>query len=83
MNITLNELHTLLSESFAVCVNDTLYFVGYTDEDFPYVADNNNENQIDLSEVGDIGIDIETNSVSCYVQGEEVSIKFLNVREIF
>jgi hypothetical protein len=38
--ITLDQFHDLLSESYAVSLNDTLYFVGYDSDDGPYVSDN-------------------------------------------
>lgn len=53
--ISLNHLHNLLADCYAVSVNDTLYFVGYDDNNSPYISDNDGNDYIDLSEVdGDI-----------------------------
>jgi hypothetical protein len=58
MNITLQQLHELLAYAYAVCVNDTLYFVGYDEDENPYIADNDGNDYVDLSTVdGDITID--------------------------
>jgi len=77
-NITIDQLHSLVSEAYAVDVNDTLYFVGYDDEDCPYVADNNNEDKIDLSEV-DGDIEVTENGYFFYVQENPVLLKILNI----
>ena len=53
--ITLNQFHNLLADAYAVCANDTLYFVGYDTDDNPYIADNDGNDYVDLSTVdGDI-----------------------------
>jgi hypothetical protein len=58
MNISLQQLHQLLSDVYAVSVNDTLYFVGYDEDGNPYIADNDGNDYVDLSTVdGDITID--------------------------
>jgi hypothetical protein len=58
--ITLNQFHDLLADAYAVCVNDTLYFVGYDTDDNPYIADNDGQDYVDLSSVdGDIEVDAE------------------------
>ena len=41
--ITLEQFHDLLADAYAVCVNDTLYFVGYDKDDNPYIADNDGD----------------------------------------
>ena len=78
-NITLNKLHNLLAESFAVCVNDTLYFVGYNIDDTPYIADNDGYDRIELDEVdGDIEVTTET-GVFFYISGDPIEMKFLGI----
>lgn len=79
--ITLQEFHNALSEAYAVCVNDTLYFVGYDDTDSPYVADNDNQDKIDLSEV-DGDIEVTEYGYFFYVEGEAVELKPLFLRSI-
>lgn len=83
---TLNQLHSLLSACFAVCVNDTLYFVGYDMDGIPYVADNDGNDKIEFSEVnGDIEI-LENNGedygVFLYVGEEPLEIKFLTLANL-
>lgn len=56
--ITLEQFHNLLSDAYAVSVNDTLYFVGYDTDENPYISDNDGNDYVDLSSVdGDIEID--------------------------
>ena len=78
--ITLQEFHTALAEAYAVCVNDTLYFVGYDNEDLPYVADNDNEDRIELNEV-DGDIEAIENGYFFYVGGEAIELKPLYLGE--
>lgn len=79
--ITLDQFHKILAESFAVCVNDTLYFVGYDSDDFPYIADNWNEDRIDLGEV-DGDIEVTESGVFFYVEEEPIEMKFLVHRPV-
>ena len=77
--ITLEKLHELLADSYAVCVNDTLYFVGYnTEDDTPYIADNDGEDYVDLSSV-DGEIEVYPNKVFFYVGGEPIEMVFLKI----
>jgi hypothetical protein len=56
--ITLDQFYDLLSNAYAVSVNDTLYFVGYNGDDSPYIADNDGDDYVDLSTVdGEILMD--------------------------
>lgn len=58
MKISLKQLHELISDAYAVCVNDILYFVGYDTDDDPYISTNDGEDYVDLSQVdGDIIVD--------------------------
>ena len=79
--ITLEQFHDLLADSYAVCANDTLYFVGYnTEDDTPYIADNDGEDYIDLSTV-DGDIEVHPNYVFFYVQGEPMQMVFLQIKK--
>jgi len=76
--ITLNQFHDLLADAYAVCVNDTLYFVGYDTDDNPYISDNNGDDYVDLSTV-DGDIEVDDYAVSFWVQGEPIRMLFLNI----
>jgi hypothetical protein len=78
--ITLEQFHELLADSYAVCVNDTLYFVGYDTDDNPYIADNDGNDYVDLSEV-DGDIEVHPNYVFFYVQGEPMQMVFLQIKK--
>jgi len=78
--ITLNQFHDLLADAYAVCVNDTLYFVGYDTDDNPYISDNDGNDYVDLSTVdGDIELD-DDYAVFFYVQGDPFRMIFLNIK---
>ena len=78
--ITLNQFHDLLADAYAVCVNDTLYFVGYDTDDNPYIADNDGEDYVDLSTVdGDIELD-DDYAVFFYVNGDPFRMIFLHIK---
>jgi hypothetical protein len=80
--ITLEQFHTLIADSYAVCVNDTLYFVGYDTDDNPYIADNDGNDYVDLSTVdGDIEVD-DDYAVFFYVNGEPLRMIFLNIKKL-
>jgi len=82
MNLTLEQFHELLSDSYAVCANDTLYFVGYnTEDDTPYIADNDGEDYVDLSTV-DGEIEVHPNYVFFHVQGEPIQMVFLHMKKL-
>lgn len=78
--ITLEQFHDMLSDSYAVSVNDTLYFVGYDTDGSPYVADNDNQDRIDLVTV-DGSIESHPNYVFFYVQGEPIKVVFLQIKK--
>ena len=75
--ITLEQFHNFLADAYAVCVNDTLYFVGYNDGN-PYIADNDGCDYVDLSTV-DGDIEVDDYAVSFWVQGESIRMLFLNI----
>ena len=77
--ITLQDFHNHLAESYAVCVNDTLYFVGYDTDDNPYISDNNGDDYVDLSTV-DGDIEVHKNYVTFWVGGEALQMVFLNIQ---
>jgi hypothetical protein len=78
--ITLNQFHDLLADAYAVCVNDTLYFVGYDTDDNPYIADNDGNDYVDLSTVdGDIELD-DDYAVFFYVNGDPFRMIFLHIK---
>ena len=78
--ITLEQFHEMLSDSYAVSVNDTLYFVGYDTDGSPYVADNDNQDRIDFDTV-DGSIEAHPNYVFFYVQGEPIQVVFLQIKK--
>ena len=78
--ITLQQFHNLLADAYAVCVNDTLYFVGYHTDDTPYIAaDNNGQDYVDLSTV-DGDIEVHENHVTFWVEGEVMQMVFLSIK---
>ena len=77
--ITLNQFHNLLAEAYAVCANDTLYFVGYDTDDNPYIADNDGQDYVDLSTV-DGDIEVDDYAVSFWVAGEPYRMVFLYIK---
>ena len=79
--ISLEQLHKYFAEAYAVSVNDTLYFVGYeADSGNPYIADNDGNDYVDLSDVdGEIISNSNDNSIFFYVAGEPIYLKCLNV----
>jgi len=78
--ITLNQFHDLLSDAYAVCVNDTLYFVGYDTDDNPYIADNDGQDYVDLSTV-DGDIEVYKNYVTFWIGGEAMQMLFLDIKK--
>jgi len=77
--MTLEKLHELLAQSYAVCVNDTLYFVGYdASTGAPYISNNDGEDYVDLSSV-DGTIEAHPNKVFFYVGGEPIEMVFLQI----
>ena len=77
--ITLEKFHELLAQSYAVCVNDTLYFVGYdASTGAPYISNNDGEDYVDLSSV-DGTIEAHPNKVFFYVGGEPIEMVFLQI----
>ena len=80
--ITLEKFHDLLIDAYAVCVNDTLYFVGYDEDENPYIADNDGNDYVDLSSVdGDIEVD-DDYAVFFYVNGDPIRMIFLNIKKL-
>ena len=79
--ITLEQFHNHLADSYAVCVNDTLYFVGYDTDDNPYIADNDGQDYVDLSSV-DGDIEVDDYAVSFWVAGEPIRMLFLNINKL-
>jgi len=79
-NITLEKFHDLLADTYAVSVNDTLYFVGHDTDHNPYIADNDGNDYVDLSTVdGDIELD-DDYAVFFYVNGDPFRMIFLNIK---
>jgi len=78
--ITINQFHNLLADSYAVSVNDTLYFVGYDTDDNPYIADNDGQGYVDLSTV-DGDIEVYKNYVTFWVGGEAMQMVFLQIKK--
>jgi hypothetical protein len=87
--ITLDQLHDLFSEAYAVCVNDTLYFVGYDAEtDVPYTADNDGDDYVEYDSIdGDIEMEESDcygsgNAVFFFKEGQPFRIVFLSIMQI-
>ena len=78
--ITLDQFHDLLADSYAVCVNDTLYFVGYDTDDNPYIANNDGDDYVDLSTV-DGDIEVHPNYVFFYIQEQPIQMVFLQIKK--
>jgi hypothetical protein len=77
--ISLETFHNLLSEAYAVTVNDTLYFVGYDTDESPYISDNDGNDYVDLSSVdGDIQLD-ETGAYF-EIQEHPIRMNFLMIK---
>ena len=80
--ITLEKLHNLIADCYAVCVNDTLYFVGYdASTGAPYIADNDGQDYVDLSTV-DGDIEVHPNYVFFYAQGQPIQMVFLHLKKL-
>lgn len=78
--ITLDRFHELLSDSYAVTVNDTLYFVGYDGSTgSPYIADNDGNDYVDLSTV-DGDIEVDDYAVSFFIAEQPYRVLFLDIR---
>ena len=77
--ITLEQFHNLLDYAYAVTVNDYLYFIGYDENENPYVADNNGDDYIDLSSV-DGDIKVLTNEIFFEVGGESIRMLLLGIQ---
>ena len=78
--ISLDQFHNLLADAYAVCANDTLYFVGYDEDENPYIADNDGNDYVDLSQVdGDIELD-DDYAVFFYIQEQPIRMLFLNIK---
>lgn len=55
--ISLQLLHKILEDAYAVCIDNTLYSFFFDDEEGPLLADSNYEDYISLKEVdGDIEV---------------------------
>ena len=76
--ITLQQFHDLLSNAYAVDVNDTLYFVGW-DDNSPYISDNDGDGYVDLSTV-DGAIEMDETGVFFTIQGEPFRVSFLLIQ---
>jgi hypothetical protein len=76
--ITIEEFHVILGDSYAVSLNDTLYFVGYDTDNSPYISDNDGGDYIDLSTV-DGDIEVHPFHVFFYIQENPINLQFLNV----
>ena len=79
MKITLEQFHELLMNAYAVTVNDYLYFVGYDEDENPYVSDNDGNDYVDLSTV-DGDIEVLTNEIFFEVGGEPIRMLLLGIQ---
>ncbi len=79
--ISLDQFHNLLADAYAVCVNDTLYFVGWDTDNNPYISDNDGGDYVDLSTV-DGDIETDDYAVFFYIQEVPYRMVFLNIAEL-
>jgi hypothetical protein len=79
--ITLEQFHDLLSDAYAVSVNDTLYFVGYDTDGDPYISDNDGNDYVDLSTVDD-DIEVHPNYVFFHIQEQPIQMAFLQLKKL-
>lgn len=79
--IPLEKFHELLVKAYAVCVNDTLYYVGYDTNDEPYIADNNGDDYVSLAEI-DGDIEVIPFGLFFHVKGMGITMKFLLVMDV-
>jgi hypothetical protein len=79
--ISLEQLHGILSDAFAVCVNDTLYFVGYDNDDIPYIADNDGQDLVSFEEV-DGYISVTDRGLFFFVAEQPIMMKILHVSNL-
>jgi hypothetical protein len=80
--ITLEQFYNLLDNAYAVTVNDYLYFIGYDEDENPYIsnnADDENYNYIDLSTV-DGDIKVLTNEIHFEIAGESIRMLLLGIQ---
>jgi hypothetical protein len=76
--ITLEELHNLLEQAYAVCLNDTLYYVGYDDDGNPFVADNYGDDYVSLAGV-DADIQVLDYGFFFHVAEQPITLKLLSL----
>lgn len=79
--IPLEKFHELLDKAYAVCVNDTLYYVGYDDSDEPFIVDNDNHDDVSLAKI-DGDIEVVPFGLFFYVGGTAITMKFLLVMDV-
>lgn len=79
--IPIEKFHELLGEAYAVCVDDTLYYVGYDDNDEPYIADNDGQGYVSLAKI-DGDIEVIPFGLFFHVKGMGITMKFLSVMDI-
>ena len=79
--IPLEKFHELLGKVYAVCVNDTLYYVGYDDSDKPFIADNDGHDYVSLAEI-DGDIEVVPFGLFFHVGGMAITMKFLLVMDV-
>ena len=77
--ISLEYFHELLSESYAVTFNNTLYLVGQDSDGDPYLDTCSGGDYIDLSSVDG---DIELNETGAFfhLAGDACRVQFLTLR---
>jgi hypothetical protein len=79
--ITKEKFYSLLEEAYAVDMDDTLLFLGYDDEDEPYLADDEGREVFFTHIEGDIVTD--GIKIACCVGGEDIELKLLKFHEHF
>lgn len=78
--ISLDQFRNLLSDSYAVCMNDTLYYVDFDMENNPYIATNVYGDYFELFMI-DSDIQFDDYAVFFYIQDQPIRMMFLTIKE--
>jgi hypothetical protein len=79
--ITIEKLHDLVADAYAVCLNDSIYYVGYDNDDMPYVSDNDGYDQVSLAKV-DGDIEVAPFGLFFSINGTPINLRLLSLMNI-
>jgi hypothetical protein len=82
MKTTLEQFHNLLADAYAVCVNDTLYFVGYDNDDVPYISDSDGEGFVSFGKVDKNKISVTDRGLFFFIDDEPYFVKLLQLQPL-